>query len=71
MTEYGYYDGFADFPINFDIADIKGYQLTFNGPLAQRLNRKYMLRDYLDSTIWYAIDNAPESLSDWINHYSN
>lgn len=71
MSEHGFYDGYADFTIAFDIADIKGFRLTFNGKGAQSLNRKYMLRDYLDETIWYAVDNAPESISDWINHYSN
>ena len=50
MDEYGGYDGYADFTIRIDVFNPINFKLHFNGKKAQYLNRKYMLREYLDDT---------------------
>lgn len=51
MTESGMYDTPADFYIVVPKDDPLAFKLHFQGQLAQYLNRKYMLREYLDDTI--------------------
>lgn len=56
MNEAGYYDGYADFTIIFPIyRALTAFTLQFNGSQAQHKNRQYMLRDYLEDTIYYAL----------------
>ena len=53
MNDAGYYDGWADFTLIFKkdkpLAD---FVLQFNGKTAQYKNKRYMLRDYLEETIY-------------------
>lgn len=53
MDENGSYGGFADFTIKLHpYKAMTAFTLQFNGELSQFLNRKYMLRDYLEDTIY-------------------
>lgn len=48
MDSYGFYDGWADFSIVADVGQPHDFRLVFHGRSAQYLNRKHMLRDYLE-----------------------
>ena len=56
MNDAGYYDGYADFTViitpTYDLGDFK---LVFNGRQGQNKNRQYMLRDYLEDTLYQAL----------------
>ena len=61
MTEEGYYDGFADFSIKFDVSkSLHSFDLSFNGKFAQYQNNKYVLREYLE---YLLIECLPSDLS--------
>ena len=61
MDEHGYYFGYADFTIKFYLfRDLKSFTLEFNGSYSHALNRKYLLRDYLEDTIYHSL---PENRS--------
>jgi hypothetical protein len=51
MNENGFYDGYADFTLYIPLKNPIDFKLHFRGEDAQYLNRKYMLRDYLEDTI--------------------
>ena len=51
MDDVGFYDGWADFTLHIPKSKPLDFKLHFNGQVAQYLNRKYMLRDYLEDTI--------------------
>lgn len=53
MNENGMYNGWADFSIIISKRDPYTFRLHFHGDNAQRLNKRYMLRDYLEDTIAY------------------
>ena len=56
MDEHGGYDGWADFTVIFKKnAPLADFVLQFNGKTAQYKNRRYMLRDYLEATIYHYI----------------
>lgn len=56
MDEYGGYDGWADFTVIFKKnAPLADFVLQFNGKTAQYKNKRYMLRDYLEQTIYHYI----------------
>ncbi len=56
MDECGGYDGFADFTVIFKKnAPLADFVLQFNGKTAQYKNKRYMLRDYLEETIYHFI----------------
>ncbi len=56
MNDAGYYDGYADFKIVFSVHKaLTAFSLHFVGAYAQRKNRQYMLRDYLEDTIYNAL----------------
>lgn len=50
-TEHGYTDGYARFKVYFSVYDFRDFRLMFIGKKSQYLNRKYMLREYLEETI--------------------
>ena len=56
MNEHGYYDKYADFTIKIPIDFPGDFKLMFNGKTAQYMNRKYMLRDYLEDTIFHNLN---------------
>jgi len=61
MNEPGYYCGYADFTIKFNLVeDLRSFTLEFNGSYSQALNRKHLLRDYLEDTIY---NSLPENRS--------
>ena len=77
MNERGYYDGFADFTVIFKKnAPLADFVLQFNGKLAQYKNRRYMLRDYLEETIYHFIRDIQgnsvvnSNLSNLLKHWS-
>lgn len=77
MNERGYYDGFADFTVIFKKnAPLADFVLQFNGKVAQYKNERYMLRDYLEATIYHFIrdiqgDSVVNSnLSNLLKHWS-
>ena len=47
-TEYGYVDGDAYFSLTIPKDDPLEFRLMFHGRKSQYLNRKHMLRDYLE-----------------------
>lgn len=56
MNEHGYYDGWADFSIVFpqNSTNLRDdFALHFHGDIAQRKNKQYMLREYLEDTFVY------------------
>ena len=50
MTEYGYIDGDAHFTIIVPKDDPQDFRLMFHADRSQYLNKKYMLREYLEDT---------------------
>lgn len=52
MDEYGGYDGYAYFTLKIPKSGdmIADFVLQFNGSQSQYLNRKYLLREYLEDT---------------------
>ncbi len=54
MDECGMYCGWQDFYVVIPITDLKNFKLHFQG--GQYLAQKYMLRDYLEDTILYALE---------------
>ena len=62
MDEWGGYDAPADFTVVFPKdKDMQDFKLQFNGKVAQRLNTKYALRDYLEDTMYDVIENLDKS----------
>ncbi len=56
MDEWGGYDRWADFYILIkDGTPLTDFTLHFSGPDSQYANQKYMLRDYLEETIYHAL----------------
>ncbi len=55
MNYNGYYDGYADFTVRIPIDSYSDFKLMFNGKTAQYKNVKYMLRDYLEDTIYHSL----------------
>ena len=67
MSEHGFYIGWADFSVTFDpslpLPELaQTFRLQFHGSQAQYLNTYYGLREYLDDTLFYCIDNAEERI---------
>jgi hypothetical protein len=61
MNDVGYYDGWADFTLYIPLKNPMNFKLHFGGQDAQYLNRKYMLRDYLEDTIAECLREAEQS----------
>jgi hypothetical protein len=57
----GYLVGYADFYLTIPKRDPLSFKFHFIGGRAQDLNKRYYLRDYLEDTIYY-------SLEEWRNH---
>jgi len=56
MNDVGYYDGFADFTLTFDVyKSLRAFRFVFNGNHAQRKNNQYMLREYLEDIIYFCL----------------
>ena len=59
MDEHGYYDGYVDFTVHFDIADKDVFRITFRSDYQNRKREKqYMLREYLEETISQSLQDA-------------
>lgn len=71
MNENGFYCGYADFTVKIDLTKLLHFTLHFNGNSSAKLNTRYMLRDYLEETICYALTNAPETLAQYIEANQN
>ena len=54
MDEWGGYDGWCDFSIKVNLDDPTDFTLNFRRG-SHGLERKYMLREYIDDTINYVI----------------
>ena len=54
MNDGGYYDGYADFTVilHSPFMDHQNFDLVFNGRYGQYKNKQYMLRDYLEDTLY-------------------
>jgi hypothetical protein len=56
MDENGYYDGYAQFTVKLPLVDNcvhwDSFTIEFNGRNSAYLNRKYNLRDYIETTIY-------------------
>lgn len=56
MDEDGYYCGYADFTLKFSMHEaLTDFELEFNGKQSRYLNRKFMLRDYLEDIIYHSL----------------
>ncbi len=56
MDDGGSYCGYADFTLKFSMYKaLTAFELEFNGKDSQYLNRKYMLRDYLEDSIYHSL----------------
>ncbi|HUW46806.1 MAG TPA: hypothetical protein VMW50_13535 [Dehalococcoidia bacterium] len=55
MNEHGYYDGYAPFTLIIDPAKCEDFKLVFNGRTGQNKNRQYMLREYIEDNVGYAL----------------
>ena len=55
MNEHGYYDGYAPFTLIIDPAKHEDFKLVFNGRTGQNKNRQYMLREYIEDTLYEAL----------------
>lgn len=64
MDENGFYDGYADFSVMLPFRDILDFKLRFHGKESQYKNQKYMLRGYLEESIYfYLVDNLEKTNS--------
>lgn len=56
MDDNGFYCGYADFTVKFHLYKaLTAFDLQFNGVRSQRLNKKKMLRDYLEDVIYHTL----------------
>ena len=62
MDEHGYYCGWCYFKIRLDLLDPLDFKLNFVGKQSTYLNEKYCLREYMEDTINYHIDDWLRSL---------
>lgn len=72
MDEDGSYVGWADFslliPIHKDPLDFK---LMFHGAYSRKLANEYMLREYLEDTFAWWIDDHRKQLESLSKYYNN
>lgn len=66
MNEVGFYVGFADFSVIVPFKNPTNFKLHFHGKRSQYLNQYFQLREYLEDTIFYALDEV-EKLNILIN----
>lgn len=68
MNENGMYDDYCDFTLKVSKENTRDFELTFQGTKSHYLNRKYFLREYLEETFAYALEQCDrhfnESLSE-------
>lgn len=55
MNDVGYYDGYADFTVVIPPLEHTKFKLVFNGRQGQNKNRQYLLRDYLEDTLYQTL----------------
>jgi hypothetical protein len=58
MNENGFYAGWQDFTLVFDPTDLSNFRLHFTGN--RNLERRYMLRDYLEELVYYSVERFIE-----------
>lgn len=58
ITEAGFYDSAAQFEVVIPKAKPTEFKLHFEGALAQRMNQKYQLRDYLEEVLGQSLEEA-------------
>jgi hypothetical protein len=58
MNSDGYYMGWADFSVYIPFKSPLDFTLHFHGNLAARYNERYGLREYLEETIYWAIEKT-------------
>lgn len=56
MNENGIYDGYADFKLKISVENPVSFKLTFSGRQGGELNKKHMLRDYLEETFYWNLE---------------
>jgi hypothetical protein len=61
MNDGGYYDGYADFTVIIPPQDHTDFHLVFNGRQGQNKNRQYLLRDYLEDTLYQALKGEQDA----------
>jgi len=57
MDEWGSYRAWADFSIRFTSDAPQDFRLMFHGKRSQYLNQHYQLRDYMEDTIYCAMES--------------
>ena len=65
MNECGMYDGYADFTLSIPFNSTENeFSIVFNGKQSQYKNRKYGLREYLEDTFHYWLED--KELPEWM-----
>lgn len=54
-TEHGFYDRYADFTVIIPKESPENFKLQFNGSDSQYMNKKHMLREYMEDTVFYSL----------------
>lgn len=57
MDEHGSYDRYADFTLIVSL-EAFNFKVQFNGNTSQKLNYKYGLREYLEDTLAWALNDS-------------
>ena len=60
MNDAGYYCGYADFSIIIPKNNPLDFRLHFHGKQSHYYNTRLMLRDYIEETIYYALQEHME-----------
>lgn len=56
MNEVGMYIGWSDFSLIVPFKNPTDFRLHFHGKQSQALNQYYQLREYLEDTFYYTLD---------------
>lgn len=68
MDNNGFYYGYADFKLVIDRNDLLNFKLNFMGKLAQYINRKNFLRDYLEDIYYNYLSENKTKIENILNN---
>ena len=60
MNGNGFYVGWADFSVIIPVNDPLDFRLHFHGSYSQYLNKQYLLREYIEDSIYYQLEKMLE-----------
>jgi hypothetical protein len=62
VNNNGYYVGWADFSVIIPLDNPLDFRLHFHGMNSRNLNTRYSLRDYMEETLYYSIEEMLEDV---------